>query len=396
MCAAPIVLWTDVTVGVTPLQYAEGMKLITQLKLMPTPEQATVLLQTLTVANAACNSMSETAWQTHTFRQFDLHKLCYETARQSFGLSAQLTVRCLSKVADAYKQDRRVKRVFRPYGSIAYDDRILSWNRHESSVSIWTVNGRQSIPFVGGPRQMELLWTRKGETDLVYAKGHFYLLAVCNVEEPTPVDVDGTLGVDLGVTNIAVDSDGTTYSGGSIKGVRYRHRRLRTKLQTKGTLGARRRLRKLAGQERRFAAHTNHVIAKRLVSAAQRTKRQIALEDLKGIQTRVRVTKPQRPVLKSWAFHQLQHFVRYKARLCGVPVHFVDPKNTSRTCPTCGHCAKENRITQAQFRCTSCGYAGNADVIAAINIGRRAVVSLPYCSDASRACGVAPEQSPPR
>lgn len=380
-----------VTVGVTLFQYTEYMKLIAQLKLRPTAEQAAVLRRTLEVANAACNAMSETAWHTQTFRQFDLHKLTYESSRETFGLSAQLTVRCLSKVADAYKLDRTVQRVFRPHGSIAYDDRILSWNLHEPSVSIWTVNGRQSILFVAGARQMELLNTRKGETDLAYVKGAFYLLAVCDVEEPTPLDVEGTLGVDLGVTNIAVDSDGTTYSGNPIRGVRYRHRRLRTKLQKKGTLGSRRRLRALAGQERRFATHTNHVIAKRLVQAAERTKRQIALEDLKGIQTRVRARKQQRPVLTSWAFHQLQQFVVYKARLCGVPVHFVDPRNTSRTCPACGHCAKENRKTQAHFLCVSCGYAGHADTIAAGNIARRAVVSQPHCSDAPM--GVAPEQS---
>lgn len=367
------------------------MKLIAQLKLQPTPEEATVLLRTLEVANAACNTMSETAWQTHTVRQFDLHKLCYERARATFGLSAQMTVRCLSKVADAYKGDRKVKRSFRPHGSIAYDDRILSWNLHERSVSIWTINGRLSIPFVAGVRQLDLLRTRKGETDLAYVKGAFYLLAVCDVEEAAPLDVDGTLGVDLGVSNIAVDSDGTIYSGKPLKGVRYRHRRLRRKLQTKGTLGARRRLRKLAGQERRFATHTNHVIAKRLVSTAERTKRGIALEDLKHIHTRVRARKQQRPILKSWAFHQLQRFVLYKARVAGVPVHFVDPKHTSQTCPACGHCAKANRRTQAHFVCTSCSYAGNADVIAAINIGRRVVVSPPHCSDAPR--GVAPEQS---
>ncbi len=367
------------------------MKLIAQLKLQPTPDQHAALLRTLEVANAACTAMSATAWQTQTFRQFDLHRLCYEQVRASFEVSAQLVVRCLSKVADAYKLDRETQRTFKPHGSIAYDDRILSWNLHAPSVSIWTVAGRQSIPFVTGARQMELLATCKGETDLAYVKGQFYLLAVCDVEAPTPLDVAGTLGVDLGVTNIAVDSDGDVYSGTPIKGVRYRHRRLRTKLQQKGTLGARRRLRKLAGQEHRFATHTNHVIAKRLAQAAERTKRQIALEELKHIQTRVRARKEQRPVLKSWAFHQLQQFVLYKARLRGVPVHFVDPRNTSRTCPACGHCAKENRKTQAHFLCTSCGYAGNADVIPAWNISRRAPVIAPYCSDAPT--GVAPEQS---
>lgn len=48
----------------------------------------------------------------------------------------------------------------------------------------------------------------------------------------------------------------------------------------------------------------------------------------------------------------------------------VDPANTSRTCPDCGHCARENRLTQADFICVSCGYAGHADVVGATNVLR--------------------------
>jgi transposase len=83
---------------------------------------------------------------------------------------------------------------------------------HEPSVSIWTVDGRQSIPFVCGRRHWELLQTRRGETDLVYIKGSSTSLRVCDVEEPTPDDVEGVLGVDLGIVNIATDSDGNTHS----------------------------------------------------------------------------------------------------------------------------------------------------------------------------------------
>ncbi|WP_259401132.1 transposase [Microbispora sp. H13382] len=48
----------------------------------------------------------------------------------------------------------------------------------------------------------------------------------------------------------------------------------------------------------------------------------------------------------------------------------VDPRNTSRTCARCGHCAKDNRVTQAEFACTACGHAAHADVNAAKNILR--------------------------
>jgi putative transposase len=365
------------------------VKLTAQLKLLPTPEQAIMLKRTLESANAACNYISTVAWETHTFGKFALQKLCYQDVRETFGLAAQMTIRALAKVGDAYKLDKETKRTFRLHASIAYDDRILSFALPDSSISIWTLDGRQSIPFVCGERQRAMLVTRQGESDLLFHRGDWYLLVTCTVEEVALQDVDAVLGIDLGVTNIATDSDGEAYSGKVIKNVRYRHRRLRNKLQRLGTLGSHRRLRKLAGQERRFAKHVNHCLSKRIVAKAERTKRAIVLEELTHIRTRVRARRSQRATLHSWAFAQFRAFISYKAQLRGVPVHFVDPRNTSRTCPACGHCAKENRKTQASFVCTFCGCAGPADVIAAGNIASRAPVSAPYYSEAASA--VAPE-----
>src|SRR4030042_5412623 len=117
------------------------MKLIAQVKLLPTPEQADALRDTLEQANAACQFVSNTAWETKTFRQYDLHHKCYQAVREQFGLSAQVAVRAIAKVADAYKLDRKSKRTFKPTGSIAYDNRILSWRVQNQTVSIWTVEG---------------------------------------------------------------------------------------------------------------------------------------------------------------------------------------------------------------------------------------------------------------
>ena len=77
------------------------MKLTAQLKLQTTPEQSDVLRRTMELANAACHYIGERAWETETFRQFELHKLCYRAVREQFGLGAQAAVRCISKVADA-------------------------------------------------------------------------------------------------------------------------------------------------------------------------------------------------------------------------------------------------------------------------------------------------------
>ncbi|GIV81520.1 MAG: transposase [Anaerolineae bacterium] len=361
------------------------MKPIAQVKLQPTPEQAYQLRLTLETVNAAANFVSDYAWETKTFRQYDLHHACYYAVRERYELSAQMTVRLLAKVADAYKLDRKTQRRFHPHGSIAYDNRILAWKLAAQTVSIWTVEGRQTIPFVAGERQLALLPFMQGEADLVYRRGEFYLHQVCEVDEPPVEDVDEFLGVDLGVVNIATDSDGTTYSGNVVNNVRHRHRRLRSKLQRKGTKSARRRLKKLAGKERRFATDVNHTVSKRIVAAAKDTGRGIALEDLRGIRERVTVRRAQRVTLHSWPFYQLRTFVEYKAKLAGVPVIAVDPRNTSRTCPVCGCTDKRNRPSQAVFSCIQCGFSGPADYIAAVNIGSRAVVNPPHVSDAPSA-----------
>jgi putative transposase len=357
------------------------MKVIAQLRLLPTPEQSAALLATLERANAACNHIGAVAWRERVFGKFALQKLCYSELKARFGLSAQMAIRALAKVGDAYKRDKRQQRTFRPHGSIAYDDRILSYRPAGQTVSIWTLGGRATIPFVAGAAHLALLAYRQGESDLVHRDGKWFLLATCDIPDPTPAQVDTYLGVDLGIVNLAVDSDGAIHCGAVINGLRSRHRRLRRKLQAKGTKRARRLLRRRR-TERRLAADTNHVISKRLVAKAQDTGRGLALENLVGIRARITVRKPHRATLASWSFGQLRAFVAYKARRAGVPVAFVDARNTSRTCPACGHVAKENRPNQRTFLCVSCGLGGLSDHFAAVVIARLASVNAPYVSDA--------------
>lgn len=353
------------------------MQLTAKVKLQPTDAQADDLKRTLEVANAACNQISDVAWATRTFGKFQLQKLVYRDVRDRFGLTAQVVIRCIAKVAEAYKLDRNTRRTFKPLGSIAYDARILSWKLAAQQVSIWTVAGRQKLPFVCHPRAIELLQGERGESDLCLIDGEFYLFTACEVAEPAPADVQDFVGVDLGIKNIAADSDGHLYAGKQVNGLRYRHARLRQKLQRKGTHATRRLLKKRRHKEARFARQENHRIAKELVGRAKDTGRGIALEDLKGLRDRVTVRKAQRRQHSSWSFNDLRQKIEYKARLAGVPVICVDPRNTSRTCPVCGCIDKRNRPQQSTFSCVSCGHSAHADTNAAENI-RRAAVNQPY------------------
>jgi putative transposase len=201
------------------------------------------LLATLAEANAACDAISSIAWHAREFRRIPpLQKISYHQVKDSFRLGAQVLIRCIAKVADAYKLDRNLQRTFRPLGAIAFDDRNLSWYSDKQAVSIWTLEGRQYIPYSLGEHQRALLPYRKGESDLVYHKRAFYLLAVCDVPEPDEQQMDGVLGVDLGIVNLATDSDGEPHSGDQLDRTRQWYARRRAALQALGTKSAKRRL----------------------------------------------------------------------------------------------------------------------------------------------------------
>ena len=65
-----------------------------------------------------------------------------------------------------------------------------------------------------------------------------------------------------------------------------------------------------------------------------------------------------------------------KADSAGRRVIPIDPRDTSRTCPGCGHVSAGNRVTQAEFVCVACGYTANADMVGALNVADRAGLVL--------------------
>jgi len=356
------------------------MKLTLLVKLAPNEQQHNSLLRTMERFNEACNDIAKVAYHNRLANNWALHKLVYHRIRKQYGLSAQMTVRAIGKVVDAYKRDKNILCSFRSNGAMVYDERILSWKGLEYA-SILTLEGRVKVPIRIGEYQKARMDRLKGQADLLLRDGVFYLAATIDAPEETPFDPVGTLGVDLGLKYLSYDSDGESYSGAKVEEVRGRNAKLKAELQSCGTKSAKRHLKKLSGRESRFKRDVNHVISKKLVAKAKGTQRRIALENLKGIRRRVSVRRSQRSHLHSWGFYQLRHFVEYKAKLDGVQVIPVYPRGTSHICPICGVEDRKNRPERDLFRCIGCGYAGHADHVAAINIAARANVNRPIVSE---------------
>lgn len=345
------------------------MKTTLKIKLCPSDEQHKMLKQTMIKFNAACNYVSEVAFKENNWSAFNLHKIVYYDVRDRFELSAQMTARVIGKVCDSGRK-KRVPLHFKPLGAVIYDSRIMRFKGLEA-VSLWTLNGRQTIPIIISGYQLERMKHAKGQADLVLVDNIFYLLTTVETPETPPIEPTGFIGVDLGIVNIATDSTGEAFSGKQVEQARQRYSKLRADLQSKGTKPAKRHLKKIRRNESRFRTDVNHCVSKKLVQKAKDTQQGIALENLKGIRERVTVRKSDRAKHSSWAFFQLRSFLTYKALRGGIHVVLVNPKNTSRECSCCGYIDKANRKNQADFVCCNCGHSENADLNAAKVISKR-------------------------
>lgn len=352
------------------------MKTTLQLKLLPSSEQHARLRETMHAFNAACTYIAGIAYEQRLASKFKLQRLVYYEVRHRFGLAAQLAIRAIAKVVEAYKRDKSQRVVFRPDGAVVYDERILSFQGLEAA-SLATLHGREVVPMQMGDYQRVQFHRAQGQADLVLIDGTFYVLVTIDTPEEPPMVPERFLGVDLGIINLAVDSDGNHYTGRDVETVRQRCATARQTSQATGTKAAKRRLKRMAGKEARFRRWVNHTISKHLVAHAKDTKAALGLEDLTHIRGRMTVRKGQRNKQHSWSFRQLREFIGYKAQRLGVPVVCVDPRNTSRTCSQCGFVDKRNRRSQAEFSCIRCGHAAHADLNAARTLATRASVTRP-------------------
>ena len=342
-------------------------------KLQPDSSVAKSFLETVNKFADACNYVLQGARSANVWNKFELQKRFYLEIRKEYGLSANLAIRALARVG---KRKGKLTGGFKAT-SVDYDQRIMSVDLEREIVSLSTVNGRVKAPMSIGNYQRHLLRTAKSIQggQLVKAKnGGWYIHVWCEFDDLAVLTPNGFLGVDLGIVNLATDSDGNVYSGANVEATRERISSLRAALQSKGTKSAKRHLKQLANKEARFRMDTNHKISYDIVQTAKRTEKGIKIENLEGIRSRVKVKRGQRAKHHGWAFFQLRQFLEYKALRHGVPLGAVNPAYTSRTCIECGCCEKGNRKSQSVFQCLACGYTANADLNAAQNISRAEVL----------------------
>ncbi|HEV2458199.1 MAG TPA: hypothetical protein VGS80_07515 [Ktedonobacterales bacterium] len=135
-------------------------------KLAPTCAQHAALLRTVQAFNAACNARAAVAFAEQLANKIALQQLVYFDIRQPFGLSAQMAIRALAKVAEAYKRDKSIQPALRPHGAMLYDERMGNFPTPDR-VSLLTLAGRVVVPCRFGTSAAGLLQRRRGQCDLL-------------------------------------------------------------------------------------------------------------------------------------------------------------------------------------------------------------------------------------
>jgi hypothetical protein len=217
----------------------------------------------------------------------NLQKLVYRELRATYRLSAQLAIRCISKVCEAYKRGKSIKPIFRPEGAVVYDQHVMSFKG-------LTLAGRMRIPFVIGPYQAARMGAIQGQADLLlYRQGTFFLAVTLDVSDSPhqqAVEPSSEWISASSIWRLIAAGSPSAVSGELVENTRKRLHAPRQRLQKRGAKSAKRHLKKLSGKQARFQRSTNHVISQRLVQKAKANRQGTAIEELRPIRSRTKST----------------------------------------------------------------------------------------------------------
>ena len=326
------------------------------------------------------------AQELRTSSRGKIHQRCYPPLRAAFGLPseyARMAVNAAVSLARSYDGLRKSKSQKRTSFPKVNGSQGIGLGVH--AYALVENDGRWYLRCATGTRGdyvwlplcVPAKWNARmphvyGDAKLLEREGDWYVMLPLRTGDDTPTVCDGEptfIGVDLGVVRLATVSTPDTVKFFDGKAIRHRREHvadLRRRYQQHHRLD---KVKALRGKERRWMRDINHQISRQLVDLAMTSDHPvIVFERLEGIRDRTRGSKRFNRMMASWAFRQMVDCVQYKAARAGIPVVFVDPRGTSKTCSRCGHSSRANRPDQSHVRCGRCGYRLNADLNAARNI----------------------------
>jgi putative transposase len=236
--------------------------------------------------------------------------------------------------------------------------------------------------------------------------GKWFVSIQTEREVEQPIAQGGAVGIDMGIARFATLSDGTYYAPlGSSKCYETALRKAQRAMSRKT---------KFSNNWKKAKARVQHIHSRignarrdylhKATTTISKNHAMVCIEDLQvrnmsksaaGTTDQpgrnVRAKSGLNKAILDQGWFEFRRQLDYKLAWSGGYLIAVPPRNTSRTCPACGHVSKDSRQTQARFECVQCGFEENADVVAAINVLRAGHARL-ACADTSPEVGASGQE----
>jgi putative transposase len=281
--------------------------------------------------------------------------------------------------------------------------------RYPQGCKLDQANSRIFLPKLGWIRyrnSCEVLGAVKNVT-VSFSQGKWFASIQTEREVETPVHPSTAIvGIDMGIARFATLSDGSYFAPlnsfkrqekALVKAQRAMSRKQKFSNNWKKAKASVQKIHTRIGNARRDYLH-------KTTTTSSKNHAMVCIEDLQvrnmsksasgTTETpgkKVRAKSGLNKAILDQGWYELRRQLDYKLDWNGGQLIAIPPRNTSRTCPCCGHIAKENRLSQARFECVECGFEENADLVGAINVLRAGHAQL-ACADTSPAVGASGQE----
>ncbi|MBC8015111.1 MAG: IS200/IS605 family element transposase accessory protein TnpB [Sporomusaceae bacterium] len=359
------------------------MQITTQIKLLPTSEQITLLKNTMQeYINTANNIVNDYVVGDNNIKHTSksvIANLPSALKNQAIQDAKSIFKKYTKNLkSNAKKETDKQKEITVPI----LKKPIAIWNNQNYAIKfgyitfpVW-LNGKSArilVKAVITDHQENLLTNKLGALRITKKLGKYIAQIAVEVEA---IQSTGTIamGIDLGlkIPAVAITETGKTKFCGNGRQNKYFKRKHRATRKKLGKLKKQKAINKLDNKEQRWMQDTDHKVSRQLINFAQDNNvLVIRLEKLSGIRQTARTSRKNERNLHTWSFYRLATFIEYKAVLAGIKVEYVNPKYTSQICPACG---EKNKAKDRKYQC-GCGCKKHRDMVGAINIISAPVVS---------------------
>jgi len=123
----------------------------------------------------------------------------------------------------------------------------------------------------------------------------------------------------------------------------------------------------------------SHKVGDLIAELALRHRSIVVLENLGELRDNAKKNREFNKKLAHWFYRRVQLCIEYETRERGLGVAGVNPRGTSSKCPKCSSKLVEDGYRT--LRCRNCGFIGNRDVIATINLYMRFSSKYSRCGE---------------